>query len=214
MLGLLVGLTILVGGAVAVALHPVRFESDASVVVLDAMAVEDLERELGEHVDRFGQSPLARDSPRSVADLLTRIYSSWSKQQELAAQGFAGTLAVSNILKMDDMIPIYGPTMSIVVRSGTADGAVAGATLVIDDIANELAERQRVYDPRLSVHIVVTTQPTAARATSGSRTRAAMAFMILAVLLGRLTTWLLSKFAHDGEAVVDHTLDGAVPQPQ
>ena len=76
---------------------------------------------------------------------------------------------------------------TVLARSPAA--AISGAALVADDLQKELRQRQAGADPRLTVTVAVVALPNQAELVKGSRVRSAVAFFVLALLVG----WLAGK---------------------
>jgi hypothetical protein len=193
-IGALIGVAVLLIGAMSVVTHPKRYASSATLLLVDSMSIEDLERQTNENVPTDGESPMARDRPPVAADTLVRIYEGSAKQRELADAGFVGTLSVSNFVAMHGIIPEHGPILSIAVVGPSPAEAQASAQIVVDDVVEELAHRQRGYDPRLSIHANVTAQPTLGRAQTGSRVRSVLAYTVLAILVSVVVTFGLRRY--------------------
>jgi hypothetical protein len=75
------------------------------------------------------------------------------------------------------------------VEASSPTDAIAGATMVATDLQRELAQRQEGADPALTVTATVVSSPDEALPVKGSRVRSAVAFFVLALLVG----WLAGK---------------------
>jgi len=196
-IGLGIGLVILVVGAASSLLHPTRYESSASLVLLSGLQPYQLSLALNEPVAGTDQSPLARSGNAVVAELLDRIYSGSAKRDQLAEQGLDGHYIVSTLTRprSGGLVPEPVPVFAITAVSSSPDAARQGAELVVADVQQELARLQDGYDPRMSVHASHASEPTVALPTGGSKVRLAGGFGLLAVIVYLATPWVLRSLA-------------------
>lgn len=180
-----IGALVVLVGAVVVVRQPVSYVSSAVVVFVGAPSVAERAVILGAPVDPLAQSALARTgSTRVVGDIFVRTYRSYTKRQQLAADGLVGRLSVSTRTTVRSDTPDHGPVFVMVVTSHTPEDAVKGASLVLADVGRELIDVQRGSDASLMVQAALATEPTDAVVASGSTTRAAVGFLVLGIAVG------------------------------
>jgi hypothetical protein len=180
--------SVLLSGAYAVAKHPKQYYANSTVVIVGAPTVPAAEVTRGTTIDPSTQSPLARfGNTRVVGDIFARVYQSSAKREQLAGEGLVGKLTVTTKSNIASQTPDHGPVLVFTVASHTAAAAAAGARLVTEDLQQELDARQAGFDPDLSVSMAVVSISDVGIIGSGSRLRAAVGFLALALFLGWVT---------------------------
>ena len=185
-------------GAYSVKEHPAEYASSGTVVFVGSDTISQREARSDKLVDPTTQSVLARFSNLTVVgDIFSRTYQSWGKQTALKQHGLRGRLLVTTKTDVASDTPDHGPVIVFTVVSSDPLAAQDGVRLVIDDLQKELARWQQGADPSLSVTDTTITQSTPGVLASGSKSRSAVGFVVLAALLawlvGQIDNWRRSR---------------------
>jgi hypothetical protein len=200
-----VGALVLAIGAWSLVSHKPTYAASNTVVFVASPTLGELELTTGRPVAPSAQSDLARFKDMTVVgDIFARVYRSRTKYDQLVSEGLEGRLDVTTKREVLSDAPDHGPVIVFTVQSRSPSAAVSGAALVANDLKNELSRRQAGADPALTVTAAVVSLADQAQLVKGSRVRSAVAFFVLALLVG----WLTGRaFRARGEGAPDPVAD-------
>jgi hypothetical protein len=178
-----------IGGATVVS-HKPTYAASSTLVFVGSPTVDELEVATGRPVDPSAESDLARFRDTTVVgDIFARVYRSRTKYDQLVSAGLDGRLDVTTKREVLSDAPDHGPVIVFTVLARSPAAAILGAGLVANDLQKELRERQAGANPALTVTANLVALPAQAELVKGSRVRSAVAFFVLALLVG----WLAGK---------------------